>query len=213
MKTYESKIIIALVGLLLYTLTLTLLGPVMSALTSSKTLSSTGTVKAIGVGVYWDQSCTQPVKEINWGTLFPGSKKNVTVFIRNQLQNVIYLMLNTSDWNPQGAFRFMILSWNYRSSALSPNSVLKVDLTLAVNSAISGITNFSFNIIIGETLPKSPDINHDGKVDIRDVSAVSGAFGIRYGQPQYDSNLDINSDGVINIIDVSIVVKNFGKSI
>lgn len=164
-----------------------------------------------GIGVYWDYGCTRSVQEINWDTLFPGAKKNVTVFIRNQLQNAIYLMLNTSDWNPQSAFNYMILSWDYQGNALNPRSVVKVNLILAVKPTITGITNFSFNIIIGEALPKSVDINHDGKVDMHDISAVASRFGARMGQPTYDSALDINSDATVDMIDVSLVAKNFGR--
>lgn len=165
-----------------------------------------------GIGVYWDYECTRSVKEINWGTLFAGAKKNVTVCIRNQLQNVIYLMLNISDWNPQNAFHFMTLSWDYQGNALSPSSVVKVNFILALKPTISGITSFSFNITISEALPKSLDVNGDGKVDMQDIDLVASKFGAQRGQPAYDWLLDINSDGIIDMVDVSLVARNFGKS-
>jgi hypothetical protein len=166
-----------------------------------------------GIGVYWDKYCITAVKEINWGTLYLGSKKSMTVFIRNQLQEVIYLKLNTTNWNPKNAYSFLVLSWDYEGNALNSGEVLKVNFLLSVSPLTSGITNFSFDIIISETLPKSPDVNHDGKVDMRDVSLVAASFGVRLGQPKYDSALDINNDGTIDMIDISITAKSFGMLI
>ncbi len=40
---------------------------VSGLLTTSKTLSSSGSVKAINVEVYWDGLCTQVVNSVDWG--------------------------------------------------------------------------------------------------------------------------------------------------
>lgn len=148
MKTYESKIIIALVGLLLYTLTLTLLGPVMSALTTSKTVSNTGTVKAIGVGVYWDQSCTQPVSTFDWGFLEPDSTKNISCYIKNGGNSPLTLSMSTSHWNPSSAPQYITLTWDRDGYSLAAGEVVKATFTLRVAANIQGITTFSFDITI-----------------------------------------------------------------
>ena len=120
----------------------------MSATQMSKTLSNSGSVKAIGVGIYQYQNCTSPVSSINWGVLNLGSNKNVTVYIRNEGNSVASLTLNTTNWNPSTASNYMTLTWNYSGQSLSVNQVIPVKFTLSVSSSISGITNFSFDTTI-----------------------------------------------------------------
>lgn len=51
----------------------------------------------------------------------------------------------------------------------------------------------------------------DGKVDIRDISAVARLFGIARPDPRYNPNYDINDDGKIDIKDISTVARRFGE--
>jgi peptide/nickel transport system substrate-binding protein len=58
------------------------------------------------------------------------------------------------------------------------------------------------------------DVNYDGKVDIKDVSAVAKSFGATYGPPihaRWVFRADMNLDRKIDIKDVSYVAKQFGK--
>jgi len=144
----ESIVVGAAIALVMYTLALSMLGPVASALLANRTVSNTGTVKAVGVGVYWDQALTNPVSSINWGTLEPGSSVNKTVFIRNEGNTGATLSMTTSNWNPSGASSYMTLSWNYGGQTLSAGQVVQVRFTLSVSSSITGITGFSFDITI-----------------------------------------------------------------
>jgi hypothetical protein len=122
---------------------------VVYALTSvSVYLSSVGTVKALGVGVYWDSGCSQTVSSIDWGLAEPGAVKNVTVYIRNEGNAPITLSLQTANWNPPSAADYISLSWNYGGQIIDPNQVVAVTLSLSVSSNIQGITTFSFDIVI-----------------------------------------------------------------
>jgi parallel beta-helix repeat protein len=56
------------------------------------------------------------------------------------------------------------------------------------------------------------DLNHDGKVDIKDVATAAAAFGSYPGHPRWNSAADVNQDGKIDIKDISLIAKNFGKS-
>lgn len=56
------------------------------------------------------------------------------------------------------------------------------------------------------------DVNHNRKIDIRDVAKVAHVYGSTVGSPLYDPNLDFNSDSIINIVDVAAVARNFGKT-
>ena len=52
---------------------------VFGLLQSSVRMVGRGTVKAVGVGIYWDSNCTNTVSFIDWGMVEPGSMNNVTV--------------------------------------------------------------------------------------------------------------------------------------
>jgi hypothetical protein len=144
----ESIVVGAAVALVLYTLSLSLLGPVVTAALRNQTISNVGSVMTIGVGVYWDQAATNPVSSINWGTIEPGSNVNKTVYIRNEGNAAATLSMATSNWNPANASSYMALSWNYGGQTLAVNEVKQVKLTLSISPSIAGITNFSFDITI-----------------------------------------------------------------
>jgi parallel beta-helix repeat protein len=57
-----------------------------------------------------------------------------------------------------------------------------------------------------------PDINGDGKVDMKDVAAAGAAFGSQPGHPRWNSMADENQDGKIDLKDIALVAKNFGKT-
>jgi len=134
----------ALITLVVYTSALSVLASVQT----SKTFSNVGTVRAIGVNVYWDSGCTNPLSSINWGVLEPGSNQNVTCYIRNEGNSASTLSMYTSNWNPSNASDYMTLSWDYGGQSIDPNEVIKVTFNLSVSASISGITSFSFDITI-----------------------------------------------------------------
>jgi len=145
-----SKQKISLFALTLLTAAV-LVGVSTSALVSHLTIPSIGRIKTVGVGVYWNSTCTNVVSTIDWETVEPGSSKNVTVYIRNEGNSVSTLSLNTSNWNPSSASNYISLSWDYRGQKLSPNQVMQVTLTLSISSSIKDISNFSFDITISAT--------------------------------------------------------------
>ena len=148
MERKEGIVAGAAVALILYTLSLGLLGPVVSAALRNQTITNAGSVKAIGVGVYWDQSCLNTVTSIDWGVLEPDSNVNKTVYIRNEGNIAATLSMATSNWNPSSASDYMTLSWDYGGQTLDANEVIQVELTLSVSASITGITSFSFDITI-----------------------------------------------------------------
>jgi hypothetical protein len=122
---------------------------VVYGLTSTSVrLSSSGYVKALGVGIYWDSACSQTVSGIDWGSSEPGAVKNVTVYMRNEGTAPITLSLQTANWNPTNAADYISLSWNYSGQTIDPNQVLAVTLSLSISSNIQGITTFSFDIVV-----------------------------------------------------------------
>ncbi len=135
-------------ALVLGALVISILGNVFSLVQTNRTVTSIGSVKGIGVGIYWDSSCTNPVSSINWGVIEPGSNRTVTIYIRNEGNTAVTLSRTTQNWNPTTSSNYMTLNWTYSGQTLSVNQVLLIRLMLVVSSNISGITNFSFDITI-----------------------------------------------------------------
>lgn len=120
-------------------------------LSGSKTISSQGTINAIGVGVYSESACINEVSTIDWGALEPGSTKDVTVYIRNEGTVPMTLSITTDEWTPSAASTYITLSWNREGSQVNAQSVLQATLTISVSSSISDISSFSFDITITGT--------------------------------------------------------------
>jgi len=115
---------------------------------SSVRIVGRGTVKAVGVGVFWNSNCTDPVSFIDWGVVEPGSMNNVTVYVRNEGNVAANISLATENWSPSNASDYVTLSWNYDGQQLNPQEVAQITLTLNVSSSVQGIESFSFDIII-----------------------------------------------------------------
>jgi len=144
------KLVTALVALVFLSGILSgfMLASVRSSNQTSSTLSNVGTVKAIGIGVYWDAGLTNRTTSINWGTLDPGTQKSFTLFMQNEGNSAITLSLSTSNWNPSTASTYMTLTWNYNNQLINAGATTQVTLTLTVSPSATGITNFGFDTIL-----------------------------------------------------------------
>jgi len=178
-------------------------------------MNSTSNVSAVGangVGVYWDRDCSDIVSSIEWGTLQPGSAKNVAVYIRNEEEKPMYLVVSTTNWNPPKASQYLNLGWDYSEQRMNPGEILRITLTLSVSRYIEGISSFSFDILISGSDHMLGDINGDGIVDVFDFMIVAAAFGSKPGDSKWNPDADLNNDGLVDIFDVWAISKNFGKT-
>ncbi len=73
---------------------------------------------------------------------------NATIYLRNEGNAPITFTLDTENWSPSNASAYITLSWDYASQTVDPGTVVKINLTLAVSSNVTGITNFTFDIVI-----------------------------------------------------------------
>jgi hypothetical protein len=119
---------------------------VSSVYQTSSTISSVGTLKAIGMGVYWKDDLTSRVSTIDWGSLTPGAQKSYDVYIHNEGIAPLTLSISASNWNPSNAANYLALTWSSDSHSISAGSTAKVTLTLTVSQEINGISNFNFDI-------------------------------------------------------------------
>jgi len=124
--------------------------------TSNLTVPSLGTVKTIGVEVYWDQNRENKTGTIDWDEVWLGSSKNVTLYIQSVSNYKITINLNVTDWNPANISEYMTLSWDYNGTLFNPGETIQVTLTLSIPSSQSfvrylideKVQNFSFDIHI-----------------------------------------------------------------
>lgn len=151
MQRHDKILVAATIGLLAYTFLLSFLGPVLSALQTNKTLGNTGSVKAIGVAVYWYSNGTSPVTSFNWGMVSPGTTMNITCYIKNPGNQPETLSMNTSNWNPANATTYITLSWNLAGQTLNSGQIKQAVFTLQILAPVTGITNFSFDVTIAGT--------------------------------------------------------------
>lgn len=145
--TLKGKLVIKPMLLLLVMATLTF--AVYGLMQSSMRIAGTGAVKVVDVGVFWDFNCTEEIHVIDWGFVEPDSANNVTIYVRNEGNVVAKLFMYTENWDPINASDYLQLTWDDKGSPLEPAEVTQITLTLAVSTNVEGISNFSFDIIIG----------------------------------------------------------------
>lgn len=169
--------------------------------------TSVSAVEANGVGVYWDDNCINRVSSIDWGTLEPGLSKDITIYIRNEENEPIFLIMSTKNWNPPKASEYIRLEWDHAERRrVNLNETLRITLTLSISSNIEGISNFSFDIIVTGSDRLPGDANGDGRVSVLDVILVLINMGPVPPSPQ---ECDMNCDGKVGVADMIIVQINF----
>jgi hypothetical protein len=116
--------------------------------TIQQNVSSSGTIKVIGASIFWDTNCTNKVTSITWGTITPGTSIRKNVYVRNDGTATGTLSMSYGNWTPTTAASYLTLTWNCTNCNLARSALVCAELTLAVQSNITGITDFNFIIFI-----------------------------------------------------------------
>jgi hypothetical protein len=151
MVSKESIITGAMIILITYTLGLSLVSQAFPATQTTQTLSSSGSIQiqtTADIGVYSNPTCTTPKTSLSWGTLQPGGSQTQDCYIKNEGNTALTLSLQTSSWSPSVAESYLDLSWDYNGNPINADAVVHVTFTLSVDSGITGVTTFSFDITI-----------------------------------------------------------------
>jgi archaellum component FlaG (FlaF/FlaG flagellin family) len=120
-------------------------------LSVNQSISSSGTVTAVNVGVYSDSACIQNLTSIDWGTLSPGDSVTRTIYVKNTGNAPIAITMTKINWNPSTANGPITITWNTENWSLGAGNSTAATLTLSISSSISGITDFSVDIVITGT--------------------------------------------------------------
>jgi hypothetical protein len=126
---------------------------VAGLLSASQPVPNSVNVKAAGVGVYWNKSCTNKTSSISWGIVDPGGTKSFTVYVRNEGNVKEALSMVTGNWSNPSASGYMKLTWNCSSYQLPQGALVGALFTLNVfqNITGTGITSFGFYVTITGT--------------------------------------------------------------
>jgi len=141
----------ATIGTVAVIAVISLMVSALGALVATHTISNSGTVTTVGVGVYSDNSCTAALSTISWGTLNPGDVQTYTMYVRNEGNVPVTLNMAEGSWNPGSASSYISLTWNQENDVLPVGQVVQAVLTLTVSSSVSGVTSFNFDITITGT--------------------------------------------------------------
>ena len=95
----------------------------------------------------------------------------------------------------------MTLSWNDNNmQSIFLDELAASPYWLGLGCTIT-ITTGSTSCTFGRT----PDINHDGIINVIDLATVSYSWNSKIGDPKYDPNADLDANGAINILDLATV--------
>jgi len=120
---------------------------------------SIGRVKTIGVEAYWDENLENKTEAVDWDTIWLGSSKNVTFYLRSISNVKTVLQLNATNWNPTNVSKHMNLSWNYNGTPINPGEVIRVTIRISAPPSVrfieyiitNDVKEFSFDIVISAT--------------------------------------------------------------
>ncbi len=143
-----TVIAIAALGLVLTYATAGVVSISEAAPLTNRALSSSGSIRALNVGVYSDYACSQSLGSLDWGDLSPGDTVNRTIYVKNTGSAEISLSMTTTGWSPAGANGPLTLVWNRENTKLGAGEVTTATLSLAVSESITDITTFSVQILI-----------------------------------------------------------------
>lgn len=124
---------------------------VSGLLTTTKILDSSGSIMAINIEAFSDQACTQPISSLDWGVPEPGNNIDLIVYLKNTGNADMTLNMYVSNWSPSGSSSYLSLNWDRENTVISSNEVIEATITLSIDSGITGITDFSFQITIEGT--------------------------------------------------------------
>jgi len=111
-------------------------------------LPSTGTVKALNVGIYWDEALTQPITQVTWGLVEPGENYSAQVYVENFGNANVTLLMYAVNWDSLLAEQHITMIWNREGYLLEVNSYVSAILVLTVSSDIRDVTSFAFDIVV-----------------------------------------------------------------
>ena len=163
----QKRAILLFASVAAVTISLSIIIPALLDTTTHVNFLSVGTIRTIGVKVYYDPNLQNVTTSIRWGVIYLGSSSNVTLYIKSTSNAESVLYLQAANWTflnsknaivsgPNETTPYLTLAWNYNNTVINPAQTIPVTLTLSVADSPSfyqfilnkDVTSFSFDIII-----------------------------------------------------------------
>jgi hypothetical protein len=138
----------AVAGTIITVAIIVMMTSALALLQPSTTITNTGAIEALNVGVYQDSACTQSLTALNWGILRPGTSANRTIYVKNTGNAALTLNMTATAWNPPTASSYITLTWDRQGSLLAPGNKITALLILSVSADVNGFTDFNCTTII-----------------------------------------------------------------
>ena len=111
-------------------------------------IRGSGRIVSVGLEAYSDSGAALPVSSVEWGDISPGGSSSATLYFKSISSNPVSLSLAIEGWNPATAADYMTVTWDYNGVQLQPGEVREVKFNLLVSGEISGVSGFSFDLVI-----------------------------------------------------------------
>jgi hypothetical protein len=134
---------------------------------SNISLPSVGYIHTVGIKTYLDPTLQNQTAQINWGTPYAGSSRNVTLYLQSTSNVQTTLSLAITNWTfinanntvaagPSDSTPYLNLTWNYQDQTLNPGQTYQTTLTVTTDNSANfltflinnNITQFSMDITI-----------------------------------------------------------------
>lgn len=118
----------------------------------NESINNVGRITSYGMNIFSEQELINIVEEIDWRLVDPGETKTITLYMQSTSDKDLTLSMYTIEWDPPLGRDFLTLTWDLPAGTiLSPNEVLPFTLILEADPETTGLTAFSFTIVISGT--------------------------------------------------------------
>ena len=143
---------------------------------------------------------------------------NVTVVNQGSIDDVFTLTLYWNSTNILETTRMLLAAGQTKVVTFHWHTTQKrysIYIPSAVATPVCGETDTADNTYNGPNIKIvwPGDVNGDKKVDILDVTTITGVYGSKYPNPSYKANGDIDDTGDITILDVVLCTGQYGAKI
>lgn len=125
-----------------------LVASTFAVITIQKSVPGSGSIKGVGLGIYWDLQCRNETTSVDFGLLEAGTQKDFTLYLKNEGNADLTLSMTAQNWNPTRASDYISLTWNREGQEISPSQVTSFVLRLSVSSNIQDVNSFGVDITI-----------------------------------------------------------------
>lgn len=120
-------------------------------------------------------------------------------------------------WNTSMSYNSTTGYWTVTIPPYPKGSIINFTITTWDLMGNKNTTAYGYKVLIAGDVT-GPEGTPDGKVNMRDIGAISRRFGTQIGDPEYVTNYDITGptenvpDGKINMRDIGLASRHFGET-